>query len=388
MKALFKALILLGAAIFALASCGKQDAEEGTLPGLKGVASTVSSDGTTMKVTVGAEADWTLSVQYAAGSGWISLSKSSGNGLSRLEVTVKPNTSESPRSATLVLKTRSYEVSQGLVQQSSYAGSGPGWLELPAFNGGSSVHFIVHDMSGDAYIDQATSGMRNWSCYYDYNEYVSYWVAYPLNSALIGKGSRTNLWALDPLVPKAYQVSLLSASGGYGGGWTRGHQIPSADRYSYAGKSTNETTFYMTNMAPQDYDYNAGVWGRLESAVRTWAGSTNAKDTLYVATGCDIRYSTGLTGNSGGHQVKIPNAFFKALLRKKGNDYSAVGFYLPHDRVNNPIYKRDYKEFKYSIDQLEEMTGLDFFVNLPAIVGKEKAAAIEAADPATTLNNW
>ena len=41
-----------------------------------------------------------------------------------------------------------------------------------------------------------------------------------------------------------------------------------------------------------------------------------------------------------------------------------------------------------SIDRLEDMTGIDFFVNLPAKVGKEQADKIEAADPANVALWW
>ena len=41
-----------------------------------------------------------------------------------------------------------------------------------------------------------------------------------------------------------------------------------------------------------------------------------------------------------------------------------------------------------SIDRLEEITGIDFFVNLPAKVGEEQAAKIEATDPATSAVWW
>ena len=39
-------------------------------------------------------------------------------------------------------------------------------------------------------------------------------------------------------------------------------------------------------------------------------------------------------------------------------------------------------------DELEAMTGIDFFVNLSAVVGAEQAAKIEAADPATSSVWW
>jgi len=41
-----------------------------------------------------------------------------------------------------------------------------------------------------------------------------------------------------------------------------------------------------------------------------------------------------------------------------------------------------------SIDDLEKKLGYDFFVNLPATVGKDEAAAIEAADPAVLSWLW
>ena len=41
-----------------------------------------------------------------------------------------------------------------------------------------------------------------------------------------------------------------------------------------------------------------------------------------------------------------------------------------------------------SIDELEEMTGIDFFVNLPDKIGAEQAAKIEAADPANSSVWW
>ena len=41
-----------------------------------------------------------------------------------------------------------------------------------------------------------------------------------------------------------------------------------------------------------------------------------------------------------------------------------------------------------SIDELEEITGIDFFVNLAAKVGEEQAAKIESAVPANVALWW
>ena len=283
----------------------------------------------------------------------------------------------------LVLTTPSHEVSVTLIQGAAVALAPPYWLELPARDKGPNVRFLVHDMAGQEYVSRSQSGLRNWSCYFDINEHLSYWVAYPLNPGIIGKGSRSNKWAYDPLVPEEYQVNLRTETGGYGGGWSRGHQLPSADRYSPA--SANWSTFYMTNIAPQNYDFNAGIIGRLEDKVRSWSA---VSDTLYVVTGCDIRNYKGFTGSYGGFPVKIPDHFFKALLRKKGNGasaYSAVGFYIPHDQS---VAENDFLQYACSIDELETKTGMDFFAVLPSMLGTKAAADIEAASPATTLETW
>ena len=51
-------------------------------------------------------------------------------------------------------------------------------------------------------------------------------------------------------------------------------------------------------------------------------------------------------------------------------------------------YMGDYRDYVCSISELESLTGIDFFVNLPGLVGKEDAKAIEEASPSETLKNW
>lgn len=133
-------------------------------------------------------------------------------------------------------------------------GGPTGWMELPAMPQTDGLRQFTHRMTVSG------RSMRNFSYCWDYDALVSHWVAYPLNAALIGSGSRSNEWGLDPLLSEAEQPVLYSA---YKGGWgyARGHQIPSADRLS---RAANVQTFYGTNMTPQDYDFNGGLWASLE----------------------------------------------------------------------------------------------------------------------------
>lgn len=369
------AIAVLGALLL---SCEK---EEERVPVLTLQTTMLTSEGGTQTLAVAAESSWTLSVVYSGNeTGWITMGAASGSGFADVSLTVAPNEGDGPRSATVKLVTRSHTVSLDITQGASLAHSMPGWMELPVPQENLNMSFFTHDMKGGRYVDSASSGTRNWSFYWDSKNYVSHWVAYPLNSGLLeGSYGRYDTFIDDPLLVELKMTQPYLTSGSYGGGWTRGHQIPSADRQK---ADSNKSTFYATNMTPQQYDFNCEIWAKLESKVRVYAKNC---DTLYVCTGCDIRNPIGYTGNKSGVFVVIPSAYYKALLRRDKNNWSAVGYYLPHSA---DIAGEDFQKYSMSIEALERKTGVDFFANLPAFLGKDKAAAIEKADPNTTLANW
>ena len=344
-------------------------------------------------LSVGAGGAWTIRLTYADAAGdWAAVSPAQGNGSKNSVIfSYGANDSADARSVTLTL-----EVENGVpatltltqrgkdsVVPGKVSGYGTdvaeaGWLELPATKAGDGMEFFTHDMKGGRYVSADKSGTRNWSFYYDYGSYVARWVAYPLNRGLISTGNRTNAWGYDPLLPSDLQQAIVN--GAYGTGHTRGHQLPSADRLSY---SANVSTFYATNMTPQDYDFNTEIWADLESRVRGYATSS---DTLYVVTGCVIDNGSATVTDRGGHKVRVPSAYFKALLRyhpsatQSIGGYMACGYYLPHA---SSIADKDYKDYILSIDDLERKTGFTFFVNLPAKVGEDNARKIKSQEPAS-----
>ena len=174
------------------------------------------------------------------------------------------------------------------------------------------------------------------------------------------------------MIPASMQPNMGST---YGGGWTRGHQIPSADRYNTA---ANKSTFYPTNMTPQEYNFNAKIWANLEQKIRDYAVSS---DTLYVVTGCVLDGSTTYSGSNSGFTVKVPAAYFKAALQKSTSTsvgrsgWRAAAWYLPHD---SGIASGRFTDYVMTVDALEAKLGYDLFVNLPAKVGKTLADQIEA----------
>ena len=395
-------LSLLASALVLLALASSCELLEGTDPG-KGGSSTeaapklepkktaVTSSSGSIFVAVTANGEWRIDLSFPSGGpeGWATMDPATGSGnKGDVRLRYEANTSTESRKVTLRLYVNgahkaSVTIEQLGVGQSELSVGGfktdvapVNWLELPATAANDGHTFYCHDMQGGGYVNKNVSGVRNWSFYWNREEHLSTWVAYPLNKSLIGSGTRTDEWGLDPLLPDTAQPHLIAGS--YGGGWTRGHQIPSADRLNY---KANVCTFYGTNMTPQNYDFNAGVWARLEAQVRKCAGLA---DTLYVVTGCVLEGSTQHTGGSSGFVITVPSAYFKALLYLSPNrsqyhkGYMAAGYYVVHSTsaIDDAI-----SDHLMSIDALEQLTGIDFFVNLPSAVGEKVAAEIEAETP-------
>ena len=246
-----------------------------------------------------------------------------------------------------------------------------GWLELPATSAGDKQDLLIHSVP---------DGNRNYAAYWDYDNLVASWVAYPLCATNIGSGGRTDSFSLDPLLSRDKQPYLPKPyQEGNAGMYDRGHQIPSADRLDWR---VNLETFFSTNMTPQDNGLNSEAWGTLENKVRAWARNS-ATDTLYVVTGCtgaDVK--TKYVLDYEGKHVAIPAGYYKALLRlSKDKEYMALGIYFDN-AANNAASIR--KDMVMSIDDLEKKVGVDFFVNLPDDVEK----SVEAQNPAEVSWWW
>ena len=249
-----------------------------------------------------------------------------------------------------------------------------GWMELPAMNNPNLGYYNHHfKMNGKSY--------RNYSFGWSQKDRVALWVAYPLCTLYTnGNAGRTEAWQLDPLLGE----NSAAPFGGYAGNYDRGHQLPSADRQCCY--EANAQTYYGTNMTPQLPGLNQKIWAKLEDKVRGYA---NASDTTYVVTGCIVNSSSKTEKDSYGNKVTIPDAYFKAILKYSKSStlgaWNAIAFYFQHKEYSESNVG---KQHAMSIDKLEEITGLDFFVNLPAKLGEDKAAKIEAADPTASEMWW
>lgn len=147
----------------------------------------------------------------------------------------------------------------------------------------------------------------------------------------------------------------------YNSGYDRGHMCPAADnKWS---KKAMEESFLFTNMCPQNGNLNRGDWNEMEMACRKWAKKYGD---LYIVCG-PILYK-GKHKTIGNNKVVVPEAFFKVVLRT-GDDPQAIGFIYKNTSGNRP--KDSYVN---TVDEVERITGIDFFPSLPDDVEKKVEA--------------
>lgn len=373
-------LALIAAVLVLFSSCeGQKKTAELSLS----VRCTMASceEGSTF-VTVKAEGSWDLSLAFEDDvQPWAELNHSSGLGSDySVIMTYQKNYSEDARRLVVILKSGKEIVEEHFAQLPS--GKLATYLEMPA---------VVRDSGHDFFtvrMNYPSSNFRNYSFYYSYADYLSLWVAYPLNKDLEGSGSRTNEWGFYPGMEVSDQPNVTT--GGFGAyGYDRGHHLPSADRKRY---DANLQTFYGINMTPQLPEFNQEIWEHLESRVRGYSASS-ISDTLYIVTGCVVEGSSKKVPDRGGHRLTVPVAYYKALLRYKPNakntvdnsGYNAIAFYLEHKNYNNSDVTGEYA---MSIRELEKKTGIDFFTNLQYAVDKDTYDKIEEEDPLKLKTVW
>jgi len=198
---------------------------------------------------------------------------------------------------------------------------------------------------------------------YSSNDKQAEWVAYSLTPMLInGSQKRASKFKADPLITDPVGPSSYTKSG-----YDRGHLCPAADM-KLSAVSMNET-FYMSNMSPQAPSFNRGIWSKLEDKVRDWALQKNG---VYVVTGPLLNKSCGFVARS----ITVPCAYYKIIFKQTSKGVEAIAFMLPNAGSSLPL-----KEFVISIDELEALTGIDFFAALP---DKEE----EKFESRVLTNNW
>ena len=187
-----------------------------------------------------------------------------------------------------------------------------------------------------------------------YNRYTKQpnWVAWELNAEkLIERESRTDKFLPGPDLPPNVAVTTDDYKRS---GWDRGHMCPAGDN-RWHWKAMQES-FYMTNICPQHHNLNRGDWKELEEACRAWA---QCEESIYIVCG-PVFYNQKHQTIGSDHLITVPEAFFKVVLCPTSARPKAIGFIFKNTAGNHRLDK-----YVNSVDEVERITGIDFFPALP-----------------------
>jgi endonuclease G len=292
------------------------------------------------------------------------------------------------------------------------AGEGPwtvAWDSLSTSNGGHNLSAVAHDAAGNTGwsppvavsvlnargasvsvhtrlgLPGATSSTApleylsvkpQYVVSYDGARRVASWVSWQLDAAWLGPVPRQDDFRPDDTLPP--QVPQARLADYAGSGWDRGHLCPSEDRSATVGD--NRSTFYLTNIVPQADNVNGGPWEKLESYLRGLA--TGGRELAVVAGGV----FTGPPRSIGADAVAVPAATFKVavVLDRPGQGIAEVtartrviAVVMPND---DALVARsaDWRSFRVRPRQVESLTGLRLFPDVPHEVREEW---LEQLDP-------
>lgn len=203
-------------------------------------------------------------------------------------------------------------------------------LFLPQSNTGQVIHHKYYSLSYNEAFEQAE------------------WVAYELKKSHL---SQTNFKRPLFEVDKAVKTKAAHWGNYKKSGYTKGHLCPAGDRRF--SKEAHDETFLTSNISPQEYKFNAGLWNRLEQKVRYWASKY---DGVYVVTGGVLENNLPTIGDEA---VAVPSKFYKIVLDYNNGAPKVLAFLVPHADSEKPLY-----DYVVSVDAIEALTGIDFFPNL------------------------
>jgi endonuclease G len=187
-------------------------------------------------------------------------------------------------------------------------------------------------------------------CYDEYTEQPK-WVAYELSSAEVvaNAASRSNRFKADTLIRTGSATDEDYRKSGY----DRGHLAPAADMKFLAEAMAD--CFYYSNMSPQEPAFNRGCWSTAEAVVRAWAMQNNK---VFVITG--PIFATATHRSIGPNQVGVPTAYFKVILDYTSPNFKAIGIILQNSDIDQEL-----ESSLCTVDNVESITGLDFFADIP-----------------------
>ena len=138
-------------------------------------------------------------------------------------------------------------------------------------------------------------------------------------------------------------------------GLDRGHLVDSANQQE--SQLRNSETFLLSNMAPQNPDFNRKIWKKLEDAVRTLNADKKVLET-YVISGPLFFFDTEVkmmeSKKETGVTLPIPHAYFKFILTERDSGaLNMWSFIIKNEDCNEPL-----ENYLVPTSKVEKISGL------------------------------
>ena len=250
------------------------------------------------------------------------------------------------------------QTSGSMLSGNEVSGRGYKWFKFNTTNSRRAVATHTFQYGGKV--------LRSYSVMLDGDTKAPVWCAFAMNRNVWpnNKVGRNDGWTKDPAFDTGWQQD------GIGDPYSKGHLV--ASNYLQTSVEQNKQTFYLSNQAAQwQTQFNDGIWNNMEQRIAAIAPTT-ATDTLYIAIG--VLYEGYIDSDDVFHEgsptyigtVPIPSHFYTCLMKcsfdASGNMTGASGCaYL----FENRPYSGSYNNYKFTIDEVEQRAGLDFFHNVP-----------------------
>jgi len=235
------------------------------------------------------------------------------------------------------------------------------WMLLPSLAFATDVRPpLAKSLHDDQVISRSTYDLS----YNDEHE-VANWVSHTIGTKeLRNCVQRSDSFRIDPLVKNGSSSPADYANSGY----DRGHLLPAGDMKFDA--TAMKDTFYMSNMTPQPAKFNRGRWSVLENLARAW-GLKYKK--IWIVSGPILKENLPKIGVK--NMVSVPTDYFKVILRQDGSSFKAIGFLM-----NTEVPYNDIAPYALTINQIEDLSGVDFFPTLEDKVEEEIESEIRLED--------
>jgi len=182
------------------------------------------------------------------------------------------------------------------------------------------------------------------------------WISWTTTRQDLGDKLRRPDFLPDGRLPAG--VERITTFDYIGSGYDRGHMVPSGDRFG--DREANAETFLMTNIVPQTGSLNQFPWEQLESYSR-----------YLVRRGNHVYTIAGVYGEAGTikGRITVPTNCWKVLIVRQGSRISDITARTRVIAVDMPnvrgIEDRRWEDYRTSVREIEQKTGLDLLSVLP-----------------------